>query len=236
MESQIPKAAAIVPPATLKLQSFFHGVSKLRARIKNYLRLGDDATVDRQTTVDSYLRAAVRLEDRVEDWCDVANWLPQKVSIATTQLYGRPTPWTSASIFRLHCFETWAAFFHWNRYFVAKICLHTALLDALKTLPVSSIDETISLHLAVVHETVRDFLGTFSYAFGDVDEHGRAHPVPTAAVGDGPRNEHRGVNVPATLQIQPPLSHLITLKYLAPGQREAMYLALQRIRAEFTLM
>jgi hypothetical protein len=33
-------------------------------------------------------------------------------------------------------------------------------------------------------------------------------------------------------QIQAPLSYLMTLRYLAPGQREAMVMTLQRIRAE----
>jgi len=84
-----------------------------------------------------------------------------------------------------------------------------------------------------MQETVRDFLGTLAYALGDVDKDGRQRVVPTAFGSDGRSTEHRGIDVPSTLQVQAPLAYLITLKYLGSSQREAMFLALQRIRAEF---
>jgi len=92
----------------------------------------------------------------------------------------------------------------------------------------------ISLHTTLVHETIRDFLGTFDYAFGDVDEYGCARPVPTAATNIT-SSKYRIVNGHTALQIQPPLSYLTTLKHLGLGQRDAMLLAQERIRAEFSV-
>ena len=243
LESQIPKANPNVPEASLRLRSFFHGVSKLRARIKNFLSMEKDASVDKSQVVSSYVRAAARLEDKINGWCNIPSWLPRKVSADTLHRAVHRTPWTSGKLFRLHFFSSWEAFFHWNRFTVAKICLHAALLDAMSTLPQHSahgsgdmamnVDKMVMSHTAVLQETVRDFLGTLAYALGDVDEDGRAQSLPTAIVSDGATDKHRGINAPATLQVQAPLSYLITLKYLGPGQREAMFLALQRIRAEF---
>ncbi|KIW30676.1 hypothetical protein, variant 1 [Cladophialophora immunda] len=246
LESQIPKATSAVPTASLRLRSFFHGVTKLRARIRNFLLMPQHASVDRFQTMDSYLRAAARLEDKISGWCDILDWLPRKVLVDTPHRYLPRTPWTSGTLFRLHCFESWEAFFHWNRYFVAKICLHAALLDAIASLgrnhprygngdSTDGTDELVITHTAVIHEIVKDFLGTLAYAFGDVDKNGRLRNTPTAVVGDGASTEQRGIDIPSTLQVQAPLSHLITLKYLGPGQREAMFLALQRIRAEFSV-
>lgn len=93
----------------------------------------------------------------------------------------------------------------------------------------------IQIHTAIIYEAVGDFLGLLAYAFGDVDGDGYIRAVPTPVISDGAAQEHRGIDIPATLQVQPPLTFLITFKYLAPGQREAMFLALQRIRAEFCL-
>ncbi len=236
LESQIGRATSSVPEASLRLRGFFHGVSKLRARIKNFLARKDEATLERSQIVDSYFRAATRLEDKLKGWCDNPSWLPRKISSETPQRHLQRTPWTSGTLFRLHCFESWNAFFHWNRFFVAKICLHAALIDAISTLPsLKSSNETIISHTATLQETARDFIGTLAYAFGDVDESGRSRALPTAFVGDGAFSESRGIDVPSTLQVQGPLSYLITLKYLGPGQRESMYLALQRIRAEFCI-
>lgn len=233
LESQIPKATPFVPGASLKLRTFFHGVSKLRARIKNFLGLGEDVSIDRPKMVNTYLKAAAKLEEKVNGWCDLPSWLPHNVIEDSTSRFPR-TPWTSGTQFRRTYFETWAGFFHWNKYVVAKICLHAALLDAIKS-QLGDDQDLISFHTTVVHETVRFFLGTLAYAFGDVDELGCLRPLPTAVVSDGAVSEHRGVNIPATLQIHMPLSYLITLKYLAPGQREGMFVALQRMRAEFSV-
>jgi len=244
LESQIPKSNPVEPNAAPTLRSFFHGVCKLRARIKNFLLLGPDQCLERSQVVDSYLRAATRLEDKVAGWCDIPSWLPKKAA-GPAQHQPYRTPWSSGSPFRLYYFESWPGFFHWNRYFVARICLHAALLDALAHNTANpsagaaaeastTIQGLISLHTVAVQETVQDFLGTLAYAFGDVDERGRERPVPTPVVSGGAAPEHRGINIPATLQIQPSLAFLVTLRYLGPGQQEAMILALQRVRAEFT--
>ncbi|KIX93276.1 uncharacterized protein Z520_10919 [Fonsecaea multimorphosa CBS 102226] len=246
LESQIPKATSAVPPASMKLRNFFHGVSKLRARIRNFLLMPQNASVDKIQTVNSYLRAAARLEDKVRGWCDILDWLPRNILVDTPHRYLPRTPWTSGTLFRLHSFESWDAFFHWNRYFVSKICLHAALLDAIASLgrtpprydngsSTEDTGELVTLHTAEIHRTVKDFLGTLSYAFGDVDKNGQVRNTVTAVVGDGVSTEQRGIDIPSTLQVQAPLSYLITLKYLGPGQREAMFLALQRIRAEFSV-
>jgi len=246
LESQISKATDCVPNASLKLRTFFHGISKLRARIKNFLHIGQDSSLDRPQIVQTYFKAAARLEEKVAGWCDVPEWLPRPVRTEPPHPEHSRTPWTSGSLFRLHCFQSWTAFFHWNRYSVAKICLHAALLDALASLAAhpstdSSGDESarlsalISRHTVAIHNTVAEFIGTISYAFGDVDDEGLPRPAPTVVVADGASSECRGIDVPATFQIHPPLAFLINLKYLGPGQREAMFVALQRVRAEFCL-
>ncbi|ETI28742.1 hypothetical protein G647_01193 [Cladophialophora carrionii CBS 160.54] len=243
LESQLSQATT-VPEASLRLRSFFHGVTKLRARIRNFLSMQDDASVDKAQVVESYLRAAARLKEKVNGWCTDPTWLPRKVLAEPPQRHLQRNPWTSGTLLRLHCFSSWHAFFHWNRFFVAKACLHAALLDALSTLPKTqttrvsgrTIDDLILSNTAVLQETVRDFIGQLAYALGDVDENGQSRPIPTGFVsGGGAASEHRGIDVPSTLQVQGPLSYLITLKYLGPGQREAMFLALQRIRAEFCI-
>ncbi len=246
LESQISKAVQALPEASVRLRSFFHGVSKLRARIKNFLSIGLDKSVDQENLVASYLIAAANLEGKVAGWCDISEWVPRCVIIESSQPTDHRTPWTSGTLFRLHCFGSWNSFFHWNRYFVAKICLHAALLDALARLevfPSAKVREyervicsdLVALHTTALQETVQDFIGTLSYAFGDVDENGHSRPVPSPAVSEGNHQESRGINVPATMQVQPPLAFLTTLTYLGPGQREAMLLALQRVRAEFCL-
>ncbi|KAH0836291.1 hypothetical protein FOPE_04289 [Fonsecaea pedrosoi] len=246
LESQLPKATSTIPTASLRLRSFFHGVSKLRARIKNFLLMPQNASVNKFQTVSSYLRAAARLEDKVSGWCDIFDWLPRKVLIDTPHRYLPRTPWTTGTLFRLHCFGSWEAFFHWNRYFVAKICLHAALLNAIGSLGsnhpryddgnlAEDISELVTTHTKVIQETVGDFLGTLAFAFGDVDRNGLARNTPTAVVSDGASTEQRGIDIPSALQVQAPLSYLITLRCLGPGQREAMFLALQRVRAEFSV-
>lgn len=246
LESQIPRATSNVPDASLRMRNFFHGVSKLRARIKNFISMKKDASVERSQIVESYLRAATRLEDKINGWCDDPNWLPRKVMADSPPRHLQRSPWESGTLFRIHCFASWDAFFHWNRYFVAKICLHAAILDAITTMLDSqtadgsssttmNINGLIISHTATLQETVRDFIGTLAYALGDVDKNGWLRSVPTAFLSDGASTEHRGIDVPSTLQVQAPLSYLITLKYLGPGQREAMFVALQRIRAEFRL-
>lgn len=235
-----------LPEASIRLCSFFHGVSKLRARIKNFLSIDLDQSVDQENLVASYFKAAAKLEGKVAGWCDVSDWVPRRVIIESSHLTGHRTPWTSGTLFRLHCFGSWNGFFHWNRYFVAKICLHAALLDVLAHLeafPSAKVGEyegqicsdLVTLHTTAIQEIVQDFIGTMSYAFGDVDENGNSRPVPSPAVSEGNRQESRGINVPATMQVQPPLVFLTTLRCLGPGQREAMFLALQRVRAEFCL-
>ncbi|KAK5050820.1 hypothetical protein LTR84_003379 [Exophiala bonariae] len=249
LESQISKATQ-VPLASEKLHNFFHGTCKLRARIRNFVYIQQDPALDRQKIISTYLKAATRLEDKMVGWCDIPEWRPRKVHIggnnqASYEALFR-NPWTVGTLFRLHCFVSWPGFFHWNRFFVAKILLHGAILDALFTLTTSNtttpsspddldIPTLLQIHTAIIHETVADFLGLLAYAFGDIDGEGQIRPVPTPVISDGATEEHRGINIPTTLQIQPPLTFLITFKYLAPGQREAMFLALQRIRAEFCL-
>ena len=252
LESQISKATQ-VPPASQKLHAFFHGTCKLRARIKNFLyvqqqpqRRDSSSIISQQKIVGTYLHAATRLEDKMLGWCDIPEWKPRKVRLGNSpsryQALFR-NPWTVDSLYRLHCFVSWPGFFHWNRFFVAKTLLHGALLDALTMLSPNTtmskhgedldVPTLIQIHTAIIHETVGDFLGLMAYAFGDVDGDGNIRAVPTPFISDGAAQEHRGIDIPATLQIQPPLTYLITFKYLAPGQREALFLALQRIRAEF---
>jgi hypothetical protein len=237
LEEQIPKATSGVPEASLRLRSFFHGVSKLRSRVKNFLSMREVDPSEKNLIVDSYLRAAARLEEKVSGWCNDPSWLPRKILAEPSQLHFQGSPWTSGSLYRLHCFDSWDAFFHWNRFFVAKICLHAALLDVLSTFSGShAVYEMIRSHTATLQETVRDFIGSLAYAFGDVDRNGLSRPSPTAFVNGGAGSELRGIDVPSTLQVSAPLSYLVSLEYLDPGQREAMYLALQRIRGEFCVM
>ncbi|KAL6242242.1 hypothetical protein RBB50_010790 [Rhinocladiella similis] len=246
LEAQIPRAVQIVPNASSRLRSFFHGVSKLRARIKNFISLCRTRPLDRDTLVDAYVKAAMRLEEKVAGWCDMPEWMPQH-GVDEKSLPGRRHGhWAANSPFRRHWFLSWNGFFHWNRYFVSKICLHAALIDALEQLDKPSLDETrvyrnsnystlVQSQTTALQETVLDFLGTLSYAFGDVDGCGHSQAQPSRAVSEGEDQNVRGINVPATLQVQPPLAFLVKLKHLGTGQREAMHLALQRLRAEFCL-
>ena len=243
LESQLPKATSRVSQASLTLRTFFHGVSKLRSRIKNFLSLKEDAAVEKARVIESYLKAAARLEERVSGWCTDLSWTPRKIPVGSPHRNIERTPWTSGTLFRLYCFGSWEAFFHWNRFFVSKICLHAAILDVLSTLRGSESafggahmpDDLYTSHTAVLQETVRDFIGTLAYALGDVDEEGRQRGISTGFIGNGMSTEQRGIDVPSTLQVQAPLSYLITLKHLGPGQREAMFLALQRIQGEFRI-
>lgn len=243
LESQLGRATSRVSEASLRLRTFFHGVSKLRSRIKNFLLVKENASVARSDVIESYIKAAARLEEKVSGWCSDPSWFPHKVNVDAPQRSPHRSPWTSGTLFRKYYFRSWEAFFHWNRYFVAKICLHAALLDVLPTLlegqlvhgTAKTVDELVVSHTAVLQDTVRDFVGTLAYALGDVDDNGVQRAVSSPFLSSGVTTEHRGIDVPSTLQVQAPLAYLITLKYLGPGQLEAMFLALQRIQAEFRI-
>ncbi|RVX73431.1 hypothetical protein B0A52_03073 [Exophiala mesophila] len=240
LEAQTSKAM-FVPPAALRLRAFFHGVCKLRHRIKNFLLRHKSQAIDVHGVVGSYLKAAARLEEKVDGWCDIPPWMPVKVDLSTTPRSKYRTPWTSGNLYRLSSFGSFPAFFHWNRYFVTKILLHAAIVDVLSDITPDLVfdDRDVSSliweHIETIHDTTREFLGLLGYAFGDVDSKGRVRPTPTPYISDGIAREHRGIDVIAVLQIEPPLTFLVSLKDLGPGQREAIFLALQRIRAEFSL-
>lgn len=230
-----------VPSASLKLRAFFHGVCKLRHRIKNFLLRRKSESIDVQGIVASYLKAAARLEEKVHGWCDIPQWMPKKVDLSTTPRSKYRSQWTSGNLYRLATFGSFPAFFHWNRYYVTKILLHAAVVDVLSDITPDLVfdDRDVSgliwEHIETIHDTTRQFLGLLGYAFGDIDSMGRVRPTPTTYISDGVAPQHRGIDVPATLQIEPPLTFLVSLKDLGPGQREAIFLALQRIRAEFSL-
>ena len=65
LESQIPEATSRMPEVSLRLRSFYQGVSKLRSSIKNFLHVKADASVASSNLVESYLKAAARLEEKV---------------------------------------------------------------------------------------------------------------------------------------------------------------------------
>ncbi|KIW63763.1 hypothetical protein PV04_08741 [Phialophora macrospora] len=249
LESQVHKAAPVIPSASLKLRDFFHGVCQLRSRIKNLLSFAEDLSVGKRLQkAKSYLKTAARLEWKATGWCDILRWHPRQIYENSPPHSPPGTSSTAGTPFRLYYFEDSAGFFHWNRYFVARICLHASVLDVLEIiadhLHPDNIAERerqaltgyISLHTTLVQETIRDFLGTFDYAFGDVDEEACVRTVPTAATAAGlTSTKYRFVNGHTTLQIQPPLAYLTTLKHLGLGQRDAMLLAQERIRAEFSV-
>jgi hypothetical protein len=233
LESQIPKASEEVPAASMRMRGFFHGVTKLRARISNYMSMAESQPVDRIQVVNSYLKAAARLQDKIEGWCDIPEWLPRKVLPNASPRQSQRTDWTTGTLFRKHCYQNFDGFFHWNRYLVAKACLHAGVLDAISTLPVdSTVDKLMVSHINDLQETVRDVLGQMAYAFGDIDEVGRTRPIATGYINNGASMKNRFADGAAMFQIQAPVTYLMTLRYLAPGQREAMVMVLQRLRAE----
>jgi hypothetical protein len=180
LESQIPKASDEVPAASMRMRGFFHGVTKLRARINNFLSMDGNQAVDRVSIVNSYLKAAARLQDKIEGWCDIPEWLPRKVLPNPDPRKSQRTDWTTGTLFRRHCYANFEGFFHWNRCLVAKACLHVALLDAISTLSVDdNVDKLMNAHITDFQEAVRDILGQMAYAFGDIDQEGRTRPIAT---------------------------------------------------------
>ena len=242
LEANIP--VATMPTAVSRLYQYYHGVCRLRARNKEVLEGGSHR--DDFRDLSGLYQAASNLDESMEDWCDLQSWMPKPFMLANGSPTRTQTPWTSRTTFRLWYFECWAGFFHWNKYIVARILLHSFLLDILakverlKRPPNGSVGsgdvlETTAHHTHIFHKSLQNYIGMFAYAFGDIDDNGVARSELTPAIGDGSFRSHRGVNVLGSLQIQPPMSFLITSHHLNDEEREAIYAALQRFRAEFQL-
>ncbi|KAK5080978.1 hypothetical protein LTR05_008295 [Lithohypha guttulata] len=119
-------------------------------------------------------------------------------------------------------FRGWISFFYWSKLHVARMYLHLSQIQ----LPASR---------NIFHQSLRSFLGSFSYALGDVDDHGRSRPEATAATRNGRLKESRGINVLGALHVQAPLRHLTADPNLYPHESRGVSAALSRLNAEFRL-
>lgn len=143
-------------------------------------------------------------------------------SIVTAQPVSTTSPFIEN---RAHClwyFHGWISFFYWTKLHVACMYLHLSMI----ALPASR---------DAFHRILRDFIGVFAYALGDIDDHGRSRPEATAATRNGRLRASRGVNVLGALQIHAPLRHLATSPSLNPHESRAVSDAIARLNAEFRL-
>ena len=242
LEAEIPLST--MPTAVSRLYRYYHGVCRLQARAKEFLMNGSHR--DDLQAIGGFFQAACNLDESMRDWCDVRSWMPEQFIPAEGGLPTIGTTWTSRSPYRLWYFRCWAGFFHWNKYLVARILLHGCLLEILtrvehfKALPNSIISwvdgpGTRARHNHLFHKALQDYIGMFAYAFGDIDDNGLSRCELTPAMCDGSLRARRGINVLGSLQIQPPMSFLITSHYIDEEERQAVGAALQRFRAEFQL-
>ena len=218
----------------MKLRAFFHGVTKLRHRIKNLIAIRQQEEGDSYNLVSLYLKAAKRLEEKLDGWCDDAGWQPLAVNAEAASSS------TMDTIYALFTFYYWDAFFLWNRYFVAKITLHAGLLDSLRLLPdeqlcfelsgYSTVAELKHHNQSELQATADKYLGIIAYAFGYVN--------PPTKNDDGDYEQPRGqnkrdMNVAGSLQVFQPLAFFTSLEYITYVQREAVVKALQLMIVAF---
>ena len=240
LESRMEKASPVSSEPAKKLRAFFHGVTKLRARIKNFIDVHTkQRESDRFDIITSYLKVAERLERKMHGWCDILEWQPQKAEPDAD------SP-VMDSAYASSTFFAYNALFLWNRYLVAKVALHAGLLDALQLLPEQQqhqpYDETPVRDLNVaklkrqhkdaLQSTADRFIGILAYAFGDIG--------PAVSPSESPRDhDHhrkhkaRDINIIGALQVFHPLVFFAHLKYISEVQRHAVSKALERMAVEF---
>jgi len=88
---------------------------------------------------------------------------------------------------------------------------------------------------AILQDTVDHFRGIIGYGFGDVNDQGQVRSLPTPVLSNGTSTDHRGIDIPPHFQLFPPITFLLSLRYITPTQHEALLKALNRLRAEFRL-
>ena len=210
------------------LRGFFVGVSKIRLRIKNLIATRQHRDYDYRAAIKDYLRAAKKLEDKMNRWCDDPGWQPQAVNEEAASSS------TMDSIYALFTFYYWDAFFLWNRYLVAKITLHAGLLDALRLLPdqqlcfessgYSTVAELKQQNESALRATLDSYFGIIAYAFGYVTP-----PIENDGADHVQRRgqSKRDMNVSGSLQVFQPLAFFTNLEYITYVQREAVMKALQ---------
>ncbi|KPI34419.1 uncharacterized protein AB675_3896 [Cyphellophora attinorum] len=235
LEAQIGKATLNIPDASARVSSFFRGVTKLRARIRNWLvstsgRQSDD------TLIVSYLKAGERLERKVVDWCDEPGWRPLPVAEKETR---DDDTWLSRQPFCSIYFVDTEGFSQWNRYYAAKICLYAAIIDALvhhekrdscqKRCDLYNIQDMIHQHTLALHGIIWNYLGMMSYGFGDIDESGRSRWRSCNIAGGRNHPDASIIKEAAMMEAHPLLSYLSSLGRLAIRQKEAIDMVLNRL-------
>lgn len=231
LEDRLSETGAVSSGAAENLRTFFHRVAQLRWRIKTFTSYPIEDYEQALKAVASFLQAGQALLDEFSEWCSPdKEWLPRMVLPTSSPEGSGNAWWTQQADFMLYDFDQWEGFFHWNRYLVAKACLHEALLDALSALPAYSAsrgtDDLISVDAESLaqelnlKETLRHFLGLIGYAFGDLVE------------GDG--GVH-GIHVPGSMQMYQPLAYFAQSKHLDTGDFCLIQLALSRLKSEYRL-
>ena len=206
LESRMEQASPVTFEPAKKLRAFFHGVTKLRARIKNFTGVYTKRReLERFEIINSYLKVAERLERKMQDWCDVLEWQPQEA------IQGAESPVLDGA-YASSTFYNYNALFLWNRYLVAKVALHAGLLDALQLLPEhnSSYDEGATVypnfvevkkwHKEALQDTADRFIGAIAYAFGDID------PADSSPDHDGGQARIRRQKAPRHQYLRSPSS------------------------------
>lgn len=234
LESRMEKAPPVTFEPARKLRAFFHGVTKLRARIKNFIVIHTKRTdSERYEIINSYLEAAERLERKMQDWCDVLEWQPQKATPgAETSVID--SAYSSSTLYNYN------ALLLGNRYLVAKVALHAGLLDALQLLPEQdsshNAGNTVDPDFADVRkhqkealqDTADPFTGIIAYAFGDID-------LADSPASHSSSQKARDININGALQVFQPLVFFTHLRYITDMQRNAVVEALHRITVEFRI-
>ena len=232
LESRMEKASPVTFEPARKLRAFFHGVTKLRARIKNFIFIHTKRTnSERYEVINSYLKAAERLERKMQDWCKGSEWQPQKVTPgAETSVID--SAYSSSTLYEYN------ALLLWNRYLVAKVALHAGLLDALQLLPEqdtsrnagNTVDPEFAdvrkHHKGALQDTADRFIGIIAYAFGDID-------FADSPASPSSSRKAREININGALQLFQPLLFTSHLRYITNLQRNAIMEALHRITVAF---
>ena len=233
LESRVSNVAPPFSDASVKLRTYFHGVTKLRARIKNCIDRFQSHEHVPTDTVEDYLRAADRLEGTLRGWCDVTALQPRTVNAEA-----RYSVLNKA--YTLFTFDNWNAFFLWNRYLVAKTALHAGLLDVLRLISeqqfrfraagYATTAELLLQHKTSLEGTLDRFIGAIGYAFGDIDplvEDEQTRHVARKG------SDHRVMNIVGAFQVFQPLVFFTRLEYVTEVQHFLIVEALQMMSAEF---
>ena len=202
LEAQMFDNARWLPREVKCLHQYFHDVCRYRAQPGN-------------------TKLVYYLEEDLQRWCHSPLWAPKPYTKLGADHF-RSASSTTEDAFSVWYFENWTGYFYWTKLHVARMLLHSSMLDN-------------PAMYDIFHKTMHNFIGTLAYAVGDIDELGRMRPDTTPATNNGRLKSNRGVNVLGALQIHAPLTYLATEPCLTVGERKLVLIALRRLESEFRL-